>query len=86
MPNWRIEVITPFVGDGTYDNVNRPQMSDDYAIIRREDITAVPGPNIPTSPNMYVLRAEVTEAVLDDIESDAIYHVLSSEEIVDAEQ
>ena len=79
---WRIEVITPFVGDGTGGNANRPQMGDDYTFIRWTDITATPSAQLTPSPNMYVIKAEVTEAVLNSIESDGTYHVLSSEEII----
>jgi hypothetical protein len=81
---WTADIITPFTGDGSEDNANRPQLGDDYATIRWSDITGTPSAQLTPSPNMYVLRAEVTEAVLSDIESDGVYLVLSSEEIVDA--
>ena len=85
MANFTIEVITPFVGDGAEGNANRPQMGDDYAFIRWTDITATPSAQLTPSPNMYTIKAEVTEAVLDAIEGDGVYHVLSSEEIEVAE-
>ena len=80
---WTADIITPYIGDGTEDNANRPQLGDDYTILRWSDITGTPSAQLIPSPNMYVLRAEVEEAVLDDIESDGVYLVLSSEEIVD---
>ena len=84
MANWIADIITPFIGDGsTEENANRPQLGDDYATLKWEDITGTPSAQLTPSPNMYVLRAEVTEAVLSDIESDGIYHVLSSEEIIE---
>jgi len=84
MPDWRIEVITPFVGDGTRGNANRPQMGEDYAFIRWEDITAIPSAQLKPSPNMNTIKAEVTEAVLNQIESDGTYYVISAE-VIDAE-
>lgn len=83
--DWRIEVITPFVGDGTQGNSNRPQMGDDYPFIRWEDITATPSVQLSPSPNIYIIKAEVTEAVLNQIESDGTYHVLCAE-VIDAER
>ena len=81
---WTADIITPFIGDGsTIENANRPQLGDDYATIRWSDITGTPSAQLAPSPNMYVLRAEVTEAILSDIESDGVYLVLSSEEIID---
>ena len=81
MANWTADIVTPFIGDGSSeDNANRPQMGDDYAFIKWEDITGTPSASLHPSPNM---RAEVTEAVLSDIESDGTYLVLSSEEIVE---
>ena len=83
---WRIEIITPFIGyDGTEGSSNRPQMGDDYAFIKWEDITGTPSASLTPAPNMYVIKAEVTADVLDDIENDSVYHILSAEEIVDAE-
>ena len=85
MANWTADIITPFIGDGsTEENANRPQLGDDYPFIRWEDITGTPTAQLTPSPNMYVLRAEVTEAVLSSIKSDGTYLVLSSEEIIDA--
>ena len=85
MANWKADIVTPFIGDGSNeDNANRPQLGDDFPFIRWEDITGTPSAQLTPSPNMYVLRVEVTEAVLSNIESDAVYLVLSSEEIVDA--
>ncbi len=84
MANWTADIVTPFIGDGTEGNANRPQLGDDYATIRWSDITGTPSANLAPSPNLYILRAEVTEAVLGDIESDGVYLVLSSEEIIDA--
>jgi len=85
MANWTADIVTPFIGDGSdTENANRPQFGDDYPFIRWEDITGTPTAQLTPSPNMYVLRAEVTEAVLSSIESDGTYLVLSSEEIIDA--
>ena len=84
--NWTIEIITPFTGDGSStENANRPQMGDEYEFIRWEDITATPSAQLTPSPNMYIIRAEVTGSVLDDIEKDGTYHIQSAEELVDAE-
>jgi len=56
MTNWTADIITPFIGDGSEDNSNRPQLGDDYATIRWSDITGTPSAQLTPSPNMYVLR------------------------------
>ena len=82
--DWRIEVITPCVGAGVMGDSYRPFLEDRYDFIRWEDVTGIPGTNLQPSPNIYVIKAEVTEAVLNNVELDNVYCILSAEAI-DAE-
>ena len=82
--DWRIEVITPCVGAGVMGDSYRPVFGDDYGFIRWEDVTGIPGANLQPSPNIYVVKAELTEAELNSLEGNGVYRILSAEEI-DAE-
>lgn len=82
---WRIEVITPCTGAGMMGYSYRPLLGDRYGFIRWEDVTGIPGANLQPSPNIYVVLAEVTAAVLNNMELDNVYYILSAE-VFDAEQ
>lgn len=73
------EIITPWIGTGTETDLNRSQLGDDHALVKWEDVTGQPSENIQPDPNLYIVRAEMTDAVLSDIEADATYEVLWSE-------
>ena len=75
-------IITPWIGNGTEENSNRPQVGDDYGISKWEDVTGQPSENLPLAENMYIVKLEAENAVLDAIEADDTYLVLWSEEIV----
>ncbi len=60
-----------------------PQIADDHNIGGWEDITGQPIPNILPDPNIYMIYGECELAVLDAIEADPNYFVVSSEEIVE---
>ena len=80
---WRAEITTTWTGTGAQDDDNRPQLGDDYALRKWEDVTGQPSANLRPDPNLYVVRVECEEAVLDAIEADADYLVLWSEEIAE---
>lgn len=76
------EVITPWTGTGAPDEMNRPQVGDDYTIAKWEDVTGQPSENLPPAENMYIVKLEAEDTVMDAIEADDTYQVLWSEEIV----
>lgn len=76
---WRIEVITPCAGAGVMGDSYHPLLGDRYDFIRWEDVTGIPGANLQPSPNIYVVLAEVTAAVLNNIELDNVYYILSAD-------
>lgn len=76
------EIITPWIGVGGGDDPKRPRLADDYVLRRSTDVTHQPGENIVPTPNLYVVRAEMSDATLADIEADATYEVLWSEPIL----
>ena len=71
-------IIGPWVHN---ENGNFPQVVLNYVLDRYEDITGQPGENIPTDPNVFVHRIRCTADVLVQIEADATYTVLTSEEV-----
>jgi len=73
------EIITPWIGTGTPADPNRPQLGDDHALSKWEDVTGQPSANLKPLPNLFVVRAEMTDAVLTAIEADSTYEVLWSE-------
>ena len=81
----RVEIITPWIGTGTPEDSNRPKLGDYYDIKKWEDITGQPSANFPLAVSMYIILAECEASVLTQIETDADYQVLWSEEIVNAE-
>ena len=77
---WRAEVTTSWTGTGaSTDDANRPQLGDDYALLKREDITGQPSANLQPDPNLYNVLVEVEESVLDAINADPDYLVLWQE-------
>ncbi len=81
---WEAEIITPWIGDGTEENSNRPQLGDDYTIKRWEDITGQPSENLHPDPSIYIVKVLVEAIILDVIEADSNYQVLWAEEVVNA--
>ena len=77
----KVEIITPWIGSGTDNDANRPQVGDDYSLLRWEDVTGQPSANLPLDINMYIILCECEDSVLSEIESDGIYQVLWSETI-----
>lgn len=77
----RAEIITPWIGSGTSADPNRPQLPSDHAITSFEDRTGQPSENLQPDPNLFVVLAEMTDAVLASIEADSTYEVLWSEMI-----
>ncbi len=75
------EIITPWIGSGTSVDSNRPQLPSDHALIKFEDTTGQPSENLQPDPNLFVVLAEMTDAILADIEADSTYEVLWSEPI-----
>ena len=80
---YQCEIITPFAGDGSEDNPNRPKLGDDYALRKWEDITGTPSASITPSPNLYAVLVECEEAVLGAIEKDNVYPVVWAQELLE---
>ena len=98
---YQFEVITPWVGyadDPSPEPSNHPKLQDDYphrfnpdgsvaqeGIRKWEDTTNQDAANIVPDPNLYVIKCEADETVLDLIEANPDYAVLWSQEIVEPE-
>ena len=81
---FRAAIVTPWVlavDDMSDMPSNHPLLSDEYAIVKWEDITGQSANNLPPSPNEYTVLAEVDEDVLEAIDNDPDYTVLWSIEI-----
>ena len=85
---WEAEVLTPRIIDAC--GRNRCQLYLDYGLGPYwragqvfADITSQPNPNIPTAPNLYSVRATVEPDVLEAIEADDRYYILSAQEIIE---
>ena len=79
MPNFRAQVLTPWV---VQDNTNQPQLPLDHPVLAWQDVTGQPAENIVPDPNTYTIEVTCDQATLDAISADAAYFVLTSEEIV----
>ena len=77
---WQAEIVTPRV---VVDGVNVAKVSQDYAHLFGADVTGQPARNIPTDPNLLVVRVLCEADVLEAIEADGEYLVLWSEEVVE---
>jgi len=75
----RSECLTPWIGTGTEEDSNRPQLVNDYDIKKWSDVTGQPVSH--PDPNSYTILAECEDAVLTQIEADATYHVLWSTDL-----
>jgi hypothetical protein len=78
-------IVTPWTGDGTDDNPNRPQLGDEHVFSKWEDHTGQNALGLRPDPNLYILRVELEEAALTGVEADGTYYVVSSEEMVEDE-
>ena len=85
MTDWRVQLATRWAGSGSDEDSNRPQFGDDYQFIRWTDVTAqvMNQPGKRPKPNMYIIEAEMTEAVYTALEGDNQYLVFSAEEILE---
>jgi hypothetical protein len=57
----------------------RPAIVDAYSLTDWSDITGQPMENLPTEPNLMVLRVTCDEVTADRIESDGVYPILTTE-------
>jgi len=81
---WSAGVLTAWTGSATsLADAHRPQLLDDYDILRFEDITRQDAQNLQPDPNLYLIQVECEADVLGAIEADADYLVLWSEEIAE---
>lgn len=78
--NYTALIVTPFAQDS--DGSWCPKVMLDHALLGFEDQT---GQQPISSPNAYTIRATLTDTVLDAVEADANYLVLSAEPIVEVE-
>lgn len=76
----QFEVITPWIGTGAEENINRPKICDDYSIPKWSDVTGQQNPH-PTTPNGYTILAECADVVFTQIEGDSTYHILWSADV-----
>jgi hypothetical protein len=69
------DIITPWTGDGTEDDPNRPRLMDNYRF-GFTDKTGQPSGALPPQPNIFVINVKVEDTVLAQIDADAEYYVL----------
>ena len=79
--DYEAEVTTPWTGTGTMEDSNRPLIGDTYSLKKWEDTTGQPAENLQPDPNIYIIKIQCTEEVLNQIEADENYTVLWSEEV-----
>ena len=92
MADYQADVLTPWTTDA--DGANVVQLWGAYrrtfdaagnidrdGAYTSEDVTGTYGPHLPPTPNLCIVRIRCPETTLDDIEADADYLVLSSEEL-----
>lgn len=71
------EVISPWTGDGSSDNANRPTIGEDYTLVSGpRDVTGQPGQNLHPEPNFMQCRIVAEDAVMAAIEADNAYTVV----------
>jgi hypothetical protein len=75
----RAQVVTPWIGNGTALNANRPQLARDYALQGWVDATAQPAAIIIPTPNLYTVEVVCADDVLAQIAADPNYQILWSE-------
>ena len=70
------EIITPWglLASGA----NIAQLALDHRLTQTDTTEQA---NVPPDPNLHIVRAKMDDAVLTDIEADATYEVLWSEDI-----
>lgn len=81
---WEAYISGPWINaadDPSDTPSNHPRLADDYVLKSWEDVTGQPAEEIAPEPNTFTLRAIVSESVLDAIEADATYDVLSTDEL-----
>ena len=82
MPDWRLEIATQWAGSSTDEDGNHPLFGDEYTFIRWTDKTAqvMNQPGKQPKMNIYIIEAEVTEAVYNSLDNDDSYLVFTTEE------
>lgn len=76
----RAEILTPWAGTGTQENPYRPLLIDDHEVVLYRDTTGQVAENIRPDPNLLIIEIVCDDLVLDAVESDPKYEVLTSEE------
>lgn len=71
-------VLTPWTGEGSDEQPNRPQLADDHPLLSWQDVTGQPAVNIRPDPNLFQIKVTCTQDTLDKIETDPTYFVLWS--------
>ena len=78
------EVMTPWIGDGTPGvNPRRPLLKDTFGLMNWRDVTGQPSADLPPDPNLYVVKIQCSEAVLDSIALDDRFLIIWSSDAPD---
>ena len=78
------EVMTPWIGDGTPKiNPRRPLLSDVFGLTKWGDVTGQPVIDLPPDPNLYVIKIQCSDAVLDSILLDDRFLIIWSSDVPD---
>ena len=73
----KAEALTKWIGIGNgTEDANRPQIADDHAVIKCEDVTGQPSENLQPDPNLYIVEITCDQATLDAIKADSNFMVL----------
>ncbi|MGB8648862.1 MAG: hypothetical protein WCF84_26735 [Anaerolineae bacterium] len=85
----RLQVLSPWVGTGTDADPLHPldtpadpfraQISDDYTLVSRVDVTGQPRSSLIPAPNVFVVEVVCDDTVAAAIDADPKYAVLWSE-------
>lgn len=82
--NYKLTIVSPWIGSGTMEDSYRPQFGDDYTYITWSELSVRPSPDYLAAPNMGTLTCEVNDTILAVLEADSDYLILSVEEVFDA--
>ena len=77
----KADILSTWTGDGSEDNPNHPSLQDTHAVSKWQDSTGTPAANLSPEPNAVVLYVEAETAVMDAIEADENYIILTREVI-----
>jgi hypothetical protein len=81
---FQADLLSPWTGTGANSlDPRRHQVADDYTVDECTDLSAQAAPGLPPTPNLGLCRVELDAQVLDALEADPTYHVLTTHQVPD---